>query len=227
MPWCLTTSWKVPTFCRAQLASLSPERSTVWKGWLPKGMTGPVPQRKKLAQRALAECAGAGTGPTPADSSGNESWSAGSWERSPWAQPRGLRADPPQPNPTDPGTAHCLDNRWIWMFALSLKSGHGPCQIPKNVSFCQHALLLFYLDRTKSIRLSSRHWGPLWSYTGITPMLLRSESGSGWTNPEIAAYHENETKAFVMTGDVTVKIRRFVRLYGLKICCLYCNDIYG
>lgn len=134
----------------------------------------------------------------------------------PWILPRGPRADPPQPNPTDPGTAECLDNRWIYMFALSLKSGYSPCQIPKNAAFCQQALLLFYLDWTKSIRLSSRHWGPLWSYTGITPMLLRSESGSGWTETEIAAYHEKETKEFVMNCDVTGKIR-FTRVDGLKI----------
>lgn len=86
----------------------------------------------------------------------------------------------------------------------------------KMLPAASKALLLFYLDRTKSIRLSSRHWGPLWSYTGITPNLLRSESGSGWTETEIAAYHENETKEFVMNCDVTGKIRRFMRIDGLK-----------
>lgn len=46
----------------------------------------------------------------------------------------------------------------------------------------------------QSIRLPSRHWGPLWSYTGIAPKLLRSESGTGWTKPEIAAYHEKKSR---------------------------------
>lgn len=213
---CVAISWKSLLLLQGTACLMSPQNSTQ-KTWLPKGRTGPVPERKELVQRVLAQCTGAGAGPTAADSSGKESWSAGSWEHGQRILPRGPRADPPQPNPTDPGTADCLDNRWIYMFALSLKSGHSPCQIPKNAAFCQQALLLFYLDGTKSIRLSSRHWGPLWIYTGITPMLLRSESGSGWTETEIAPYHAKETKKFVINCGVAENLRRFMRIDRLKI----------
>lgn len=214
---CVATSWKSSLLLRGTACLMGPEKNTAPKRWLPKGRTGPVPKRKKLVQRVPAWCTGAGAGPTAADSSGKESWSAGSWEQGQRVLPRGPRADPPQPNPTDPGAADCLDNRWIYMFALSLKSSHSPCQIPKNAAFCQQALLLFYLDGTMSIRLSSRHWGPLWIYTGITPMLLRSESGSGWTETEITPYHAKETKKFVMNCDVTENLRRLMGIDRLKV----------
>lgn len=97
---CVAISWKSPLVLQGTACLLSAEKNTVQKRWLPKGRTGPVPKRKKLVQRVLARCTGAGAGPTAADSSGKESWSAGSWEHSQWILPRGPTADPPQPNPT-------------------------------------------------------------------------------------------------------------------------------
>lgn len=59
----------------------NPQQSPVWRRSLPKGRTRLEPQRKKLAQGALARCTGAGAAPAAVESSGNESRSAGSWER--------------------------------------------------------------------------------------------------------------------------------------------------
>lgn len=132
---CVAISWKSPLLLQGTACLMNLQENTAQKRWLPKGRTGPVPKRKKLVQRVLVQCTGAGAGPMAADSSGKESWSAGSWEHGQRILPRGPTADPPKPNPTDPGTADCLDNRWIYMFALSLKSGHSLVKSPKMLPF--------------------------------------------------------------------------------------------
>lgn len=96
---------------------------------------------------------------------------------------QGWTAGPLQPNPTGPETMHCLDNRWICMFALSLKSGCGPCQIPKNVSFCQQAFLLFYLDQT---RVSDFH-PDTGGHSGVTLELHQS-----YWDQSLAASEQNQ-----------------------------------
>lgn len=138
---------KVPFFWRAQPASWTHKRTLLRSDDCLRGGQGLCQRGRSWSREFLHSALGLGLVPQQQTAVGKKAGVQDPENMASESCPGDQEQNLSQPNPTDPGTADCLDNRWIYMFALSLKSGHSLVKSPKMLpSASKHYYCFIWME---------------------------------------------------------------------------------